>query len=203
MSNLQQINLLLPEFQKEKHPLRFVTILSGWGLIFFFLGSLQMWGFYQTEDSRERLANLQSQEVKVLQQLQNLQNSTSRNNGAQLDNNIGAAQAEVKQRRQLLRILKGQDVGNISGFSDYLISLSRQHTDGISLEYIDLIDGGAYVELSGWTYRPELIPEFIQRLRSEDSFEDTLFGNLAIERIAGQSTDALRFELGESGRDGS
>jgi len=138
-----------------------------------------------------------------LQQLQNLQNSTPRDNSARLSNSIGAVQAEVKQRRQLLQILEGQDVGNVTGFSDYLISLSRQHTDGISLEYIDLIDGGDYVELSGWTYRPELVPAFIQRLRSEDSFEDTLFGNLAIERVAGQSTGALRFELGESGRGGS
>jgi hypothetical protein len=203
MSTLQQINLFRPEFQQEKHPFRFVTMLIAWGLIVIFFGSLQLWGWYQTESTREQLASMEHQQTRVLQQLKALSGLTPRNNKAQLESNLLSAQAEVTQRRKLLKIMKGQSVGNAQGFSDYMISLSRQHMDGLSLEHFKLMEGGDYVELSGWTRKPELVPDYLQRLRSEDTFHDSRFGDMAIERVADQPSEALRFILGEAIEGGS
>ena len=203
MSSLQQINLYRPEFQKEIDPFRFTTMLIAWGLVVVFYATIQMWVWNQTQNSREQLAAMEIQQAKVLQQLQSLRDSTPRNRNAQMDTAIAVLKAEVVERRQLLQLMRGQDVGNTDGFSDYLISLSRQHMDGLALEHFNLMKGGDYVELSGWTYKPELVPDYLQRLRKESSFQDTRFGDMAIERVTRQQTTALRFNLGEEEKGGS
>ena len=203
MSNLQQINLFLPEFRPAQHPFRFVAILSAWAAIIVFFALIQLWGWHRTQESRERLADMEQQQIKVLQQLRNLRDSTPQSTKAQIDSSIDEARAEVAQRRQVLQLMKGRNIGNSEGFSHFLVSLSRQHMDGLSLEHFGLIDGGNYIELSGWTYRPELVPDYLQRLQKEDSFSNTRFGDMSIKRIAGRRADALWFVLGDKAGGGS
>jgi hypothetical protein len=97
--------------------------------------------------------------------------------------------------------MKQQEMGNSSGFSEYLIGLSRQHADGLSLELIELGEGGRTVELSGWTRTPELVPDYVQRLRQEASFHNTRFGEMSIERSPNDRIDALRFSLGDGSKE--
>jgi hypothetical protein len=199
MSELQQVNLFRPELQPQKQPFRLVSIVSAWGLIVVLFTLLQLWGLYRSNDSQQQLADMKQQQIQILQQLNDLRDLTPQNNSARLENKINLARAELEQRRQLLQVMKGQNIGNSTGFSNYLIGFSRQHMSGLSLEYFNLTDGGENIELSGWTHKPELVPDYIGRLRREDSFQDTQFGELAIERVAQRRTDALRFVLGEDG----
>ena len=195
MSGLQQINLYLPEFMPEKGAFNFVAMLYAWAGILVFLGLVQLWGWNQTQNARERLAAIEEEQVRVLQQLKNLREATPRESKAQMQTKIEQAEAAVKQRQQLLDIMKVRNIGNTDGFSGFLISLSRQHMEGLALERFSFLKGGDYVELSGWTYKPELVPDYIRRLQEEDSFGETRFGEMSIERIAAQGSDALKFVL--------
>jgi hypothetical protein len=107
----------------------------------------------------------------------------------------------MERRRQVLQILRARDMVNESGFSAYLTGFSQQHQEGLSVDHFGLWEGGAYVELSGWTYRPELAPAYVQRLQSEESFRSSRFGNLTIERSQEQRTDALQFKFSETRKD--
>ena len=195
MSSLQQINLLRPEFRPQKPPFSFDTMLMSLAAMLLFLVMLQLWGWYQTESAKEQLAMLQGHQLNVLQELANIRASTPQNREAQLDAEIRIAEAEIERRRQILSIMAGQDTGNASGFSEHLISLSRQHMDGLSLEHFRLSQGGDYVELSGWSYRAEFVPDYARRLSVEDVFQHARFGDMVIERVAEQRTDALRFSF--------
>jgi hypothetical protein len=203
MSKLQQVNLYGPEFQSQKQPFSFRTILMTWGILIVFFGSLQSWGWYQVQNTQDKLITLEQQQVNVLQQLEHMRGTTPRNRNAQLDVSINKFQVDVERRRQVLYIMKDQILGNESGFSDYLLGLSRQAINGLSLEYIGLLRGGSYVELSGWTRRAELVPSYVQKLQKENSFRNAHFGDMAIERMVDQRTDALRFRLGEAEKGGS
>ena len=203
MSELQQVNLYGPEFRPQQQPFSLRTMLMTWGIVLVFFASLQFWGWYQIQNARDQLTNLEQRQVKVLRQLEEMRGSTPRDKNAEFDVKINQLRGDVERRRQILYVMKGQNMGNESGFSDYLLSLSRQAINGLSLEYIGLLQGGNYVELSGWTYRAELVPGYLQRLQQEDSFRNARFGDMAIERLADQRTDALRFSLGEAEEGGS
>lgn len=202
MSSLQQINLLRPEFRPQKPPFSSYTMLMGLGAILAFLVTLQFWGWYQTEHTQDELTILQRHQQKVLQELAAMRASTPQNQEARLDAEIRRLELKVERRRQVLSLLAGQDMGNASGFSQHLIGFSRQHMDGLSLEQFRLSQGGDYVEFSGWSYRAEFVPDYAQRLRGEDVFRYARFGNMVIERIAEQRTDALRFKFGLSDKGG-
>ena len=201
MSNLQQVNLYLSELRPQQQPFRFVMILYIWGVTVAFFAAIQYWGWNQTQNAESHLSDLNKQEIKVLQQLQALRANAPRNTRAQFEQKLTAARAELEQRQQLMDTMKRQEMGNSTGFSEYLISLSRQHADGLSLELIEFDDGGRTVELSGWTRTPELVPDYVQRLRQEVSFNNTRFGEMSIERSANDRVDALRFSLGDGSKD--
>ena len=75
---------------------------------------------------------------------------------------------------------------------------------GVSLERIGLLQGVSYVDLYGRTYRADLVPGYLQRLRTEDSFRNTRFGEMSIEQIeGGQRASPLRFRFGKGAIDGS
>ena len=82
-------------------------------------------------------------------------------------------------------------------FWPYDLSLSLRNYN------FNLMDGGDYVELSGWTYKPELVPDYLRRLQNEASFQNSRFGDMAIERVSREQTTALRFNLGEADEGGS
>lgn len=203
MSRLQQVNLFRPEFRPQRNHFALPTMLTTWGVMLVFFASLQFWGWYQIQKTQEQLTTVELHQLKVLQQLNAMRDSTPRIKKVQLDTRLKKVQIEVDRRRQILHIMKGQSRGNASGFSAYLISLSRQALDGMSLEYFGLLQGGDYVELSGWTRRAELVPAYVQRLRNENSFRNSRFGDMSIERIAEQRTDVLRFKFGEAEIGGS
>lgn len=203
MSRLQQVNLYRPEFRPQSQSFSLLTMLMTWGAMLVFFAILQLWGWYQIQKTQQQLATVELHQDKILQQLKSMRGSSPRTKKAQLDALLKKVRSEVERRRQILHIMKGQDMGNAHGFSPYLIGLSRQAIDGVSLEYFGLFQGGDYVELSGWTHRAELVPEYVQRLQNEYSFRNTRFGDMSIERIAEQRTDALRFKFGEAEKGGS
>jgi hypothetical protein len=201
MNDLQQVNLYLTELRPQQQPFRFIMILYTWGITAAFFTVIQYWGWNQTQNAETHLSDLNKQEIKVLQQLQTLRANAPRNARAQLEQKLTTARAELVQRQQLMDTMKQQEMGNSSGFSEYLIGLSRQHADGLSLELIELGEGGRTVELSGWTRTPELVPDYVQRLRQEASFHNTRFGEMSIERSPNDRIDALRFSLGDGSKE--
>lgn len=202
MSTLQQVNLIGKKPDRAGQPFSFLTMLVAWGVIIVFFASLQLWGVYQTKQEREQITILDAQQNKVLQQLVALRASAPLNRKAQLDNKIANIQSEVERRSRILRTMNERNIGNENGFSSYLVGLSRQHMEGISLDHFGLLEGGTYIELSGWTHRAELAPGYVKRLRNESSFSDSRFGDMTIERVKDKRADALQFKFGEAEKDG-
>ncbi len=198
MSTLQQVNLIGLEHKGHTQPFSLLNMVMLWGTVVVFLLILQAWGWYQTERAGSQIAVLQVQQDKVLKQLAALREATPQNTKAGLEQRIARTRAEVEQRRQILQLMTARDMVNENGFSASLTSLSKQHQEGLSVEHFGLWQGGAYVELSGWTYRPEFAPAYVQRLQGEDSFRGSRFGNLTVERAQDKRADALQFKFSES-----
>lgn len=203
MSALQQVNLLSQDLQRQKPSFSLPAMIMAWSVIVLFFATLQTWGWYQTQKTRDQMSGLEAQQNQVQQQIATMRASTPLRNKQQLEEEINAIQSEVARRRQVLRLVDDRNMGNESGFSPFLAGFSRQYKEGLSLEHFRLLEGGTYVELSGWTRRAELVPGYVQRLGTESSFQDSNFGPMTIERvpIKGQPADVLQFKFGEPGND--
>lgn len=88
------------------------------------------------------------------------------------------------EKTRAINYLSGSETSNITGFSYLLQSLGRQRDsiDNIWLTRIKFDDGGFNMRLDGSSYRPELLPEFIQALNQEVLYKDREFRDLRIAR---------------------
>jgi hypothetical protein len=198
MSTLQQVNLIDLEHKGHSQPFSLNNMLVIWGVVILFFMMMQTWGWYQTEKTRAQIVSLEVQQDRVLKQLARLREATPQSRKAELDQRLASTRIEVERSRQVLHIMRARDIVNENGFSSYLTGFSRQHVDGLSIDHFGLWEGGTYVELSGWTYRPEFAPAYVQRLQDEESFQHSRFGNLTLERAQEKRTDALHFKFGEA-----
>jgi hypothetical protein len=88
------------------------------------------------------------------------------------------------EKTRAINYLNGNEISNDTGFSQLLQSLGRQRDsiDDIWLTRIKFSDGGYNMRLDGSSYKPELLPEFIQALNQEVLYKDIEFRNLRISR---------------------
>ena len=88
------------------------------------------------------------------------------------------------EKTRAINHLSGSEISNVTGFSQLLQSLGRQRDsiDDIWLTRIKFSDGGYNMRLDGSSYKPELLPEFIQALNQEVLYKDLEFRDLRISR---------------------
>jgi len=88
------------------------------------------------------------------------------------------------EKRRALNYLSGNDTGNISGFSFLLEGLGRKRDSvkDLWLKKIMFSRGGYHLRLDGSSYRPDLLPKFIQALSEEAIYKDREFKELKISR---------------------
>jgi hypothetical protein len=91
---------------------------------------------------------------------------------------------EVDIKQKLVAALSRSEFGDTKGFSAYLEGLSRQHVQGIWLKRIHLNKGGNAINLSGSTYQPDLVPQYLQRLSHEEVFAGKTFSSFLMQRSA-------------------
>jgi hypothetical protein len=108
--------------------------------------------------------------------------TTSRTKSQEIEASIAKAEAELATRQALLDRLKGGDLGNPRGFSDFMAALARQRTEGIWITGLAVGEGGADFQIQGGVTRPELLTEYIRRLSREDVMKGKPIDDLRIER---------------------
>ena len=198
---MQQINLYQAEFQPSTEPLlaRQVSLLAVVSLFVFLLMTL-----LGSRDNNALQAEFEANKAKLSaldNRLHALRAQVPREDKVAMEKRTAELTAQIERRRLLNGLMNEQNLGNALGFSAQFEALARQSLATLALDQFSLEEGGRYAELSGWTRAADQLPLYLQNLREEDSFSETRFGVMVIER-EGQRADALRFQLGRPG-DGS
>jgi hypothetical protein len=178
----QQINLFNPIFRKQKKYLSVVTILQSLGLIL--LGGLLLSGYATYRSSR-----LAAEAIVVSNQLTMAQAQLTRvdtgyaprQKSATLDEDIKKADAQLKSLRAVSDILQSGELGNTKGYAIYLRAFARQIVDGLWLTGFNIYGAGTEIGLSGRSLRPELVPVYIGRLKSESVMQGKSFSALQMQ----------------------
>jgi hypothetical protein len=165
----QQINLYNPIFLQKKKHFSAVTMLQALGLL---LGGILVFYAYALNESRSlaRVADdtrkqLQSQSEQVAKLTREF---SPEGQSKLLGEEVARAGASLKQREDLLAMLRTGGLGNTAGFARYLSALARQPVPGVWLTGFSIGGDEAELLLSGRVLQADLVPAYIRALTKEE-----------------------------------
>jgi cell division protein FtsB len=146
------------------------------------------------QSGADELAVLKAQQQESSSQLDRLNAKIIKlKNVSSLKSQIELTQEDIVFRRKLLASV-GPVNETITNFAEHLTGLARQHVDGMWFTTIQLQDGGHQLALRGRTQHAELLPRYLQKLRSEKIFSGHNFKVFRM-KVPEDRVDLLDFEL--------
>ncbi len=181
---MQQVNLYQKEFFHSYDYRRIAVVGSLLLLLLIFV----LVNFYQTYSARQLRVELENKTETLRSIEQSYAVLEVKAKPKAKDMNLAADLERTRrnniEKRRALNYLSGNDTGNISGFSFLLEGLGRKRDSvkDLWLKKIMFSRGGYHLRLDGSSYRPDLLPKFIQALSEEAIYKDREFKELKISR---------------------
>jgi len=164
----QQINLYNPQFLKQEKHFSARTIVQALGLIALGLGAVYVYALVQTR-AAERLASETGNQLSA--QRDQFTALTVRfspeGRNKTLEAEVARLDAELKARQGLLAVLGTGELGNTTGFSEFLAALGRQAMPGVWLTGLSIGEAGNDLQVQGRALRADLVPAYLKALNNE------------------------------------
>jgi Tfp pilus assembly protein PilN len=178
----RQINLFNPIFLKQEKQFSALTMLQALGIILLCAILLTLY-------TRFQLSNLESEKQATATQLQLAQNQLAKvtveygpkQKDPTLASQLRRAELEVKSLQQISQLLGEGGIGNTAGYSNYLSAFARQISGGIWLTGLTIQGAGSEIAIQGSALRPESVPAYLSRLRSEPIMQGASFATLEMQ----------------------
>ncbi len=192
----QEVNLYSIDFHRGDQAFSFRTTVMAASAFFAILLLVNGYGYWDMFQKKQQLTAINLQAAELNSRVEQLKSTRPLSQRVSIEKEISELVDELDKRKSLLDVIGGQNMGNGEGFSVYLEALSRQALPEVSLTEFNILRGGSYVELAGWTVKPESVPFYLNRLRDEAVFKQVKFGVLAIKKDEKHS-NKLQFSLGK------
>jgi len=165
----QQINLYNPIFLQKKKYFSAVTMLQALALLL--AGILLFYG-YAVRETRTlgRLAAEGSRQLEVqsAQIAQLTREFSPQGTSRMLEDEVARATSRLKEREDLLGVLRTGGLGNTDGFAKYLGALARQSVPGVWLTGLSIGGDESELRLNGRVLHSDLVPAYIRVLNKEE-----------------------------------
>jgi hypothetical protein len=164
----QQINLYDPIFLKKEKHFSARTIAQALGVMAVALVAFYVYALVQTRAAERGVGELGNQVAAQRDQLVQLTPKLSPEGRSRaLEAEVARLEAEVAARQTMLALLGTGQLGNTTGFSEFLAALGRQAVPGVWLTGLSIGESGNDFQVHGRALRPELVPAYLQALNSE------------------------------------
>lgn len=178
----QQINLFNPVFLKQKKYFSAVTMAQALGLILLGCALLTGYMMYQANRLKNEAATAQARLAATQAQLAQITAAGQlRQKDKVLEEQVKKAEAEIKAMQDVFVTVRKGDFGNTAGYSEYFRAFSRQIIPGLWLTGLTIQGAGNEIEINGRATRPDLVPEYLGRLKREKSMQGKSFASLEIQ----------------------
>lgn len=164
----QQINLYNPLFLKKEKHFSARTMAQALGVIALGLAALYAYALFESrsaeraaQQQRRHLAGQRDQLMLLGKQL------ASQGITKALENEVARTDAEVKARQTTLNALSSGELGNTSGFSDFLAAFGRQAMAGVWLTGFNVGNAGNELTVTGRALQADLVPAYLRALNRE------------------------------------
>ena len=178
----QQINLYQPIFRRQRQIFSAATLLQSIGIVAAGLLAAYVYGAFKVSALETEVVQLEGRERALATQLASVDPTLNKNRRAEMEQELRLMNERLLDQQRLIETLRKQPLGTTDGFSRYLAALGRQQTPGLWLTQFAINGGTGAIELAGRSTRPELVPEFLQRLGQEAALVGQRFDRLEIER---------------------
>jgi len=179
----QQINLYQPMFRKQKKVFSassmlgvFVAALIVFGGVYGFAS----WNVYSLEQQSETMKQEHARELVRLEELS--KRYPVRKKSKSVEQQLKDLQKERQAKQYLVNTLSDRSIGNSDGFSEFFVGIAKRRLPGMWLNRLELGQGGNVIGIYGSTVKPELVPQFLQELAAEDSFQGSNFRVFSMQR---------------------
>lgn len=179
----QQINLFNTAFAKQS---KLLSTQAVWqGLAVAMLGVALFYGYasYQAYVLTQK-ADVSSKQLTAAQaQLAGQAADLSPQKANQLiEEEIKKVDAQVAAQQEMLGTLQGGNMGNTTGYSEYMRAFARQAVSGLWLTGFTITGNASQLALQGSVVNAELVPTYIRRLNQEPIMRGKSFAVLHIEQ---------------------
>lgn len=161
----QQINLFNPLFLHKEKYFSARAMAQALGLIVLGLAGLYVFALVQTRDLQRTAAEYARQ---VDAQREQFVQYGGQGRSTLLQAEVARLEAEVKARRALVATLKGGELGNTEGFSQYFAAFGRRPMPGVWLTGFSVGDSGNELKVRGRVLHPDLVPAYLKALNHEE-----------------------------------
>jgi len=195
MNVQQQINLYQPIFRKQEKVFSARTmlmVLVATIVLFSSIYGYARWNVFALVDESEKLTVSYQNETKRLNDLAHRFPIKQKNR--KVETELDNLKNERKAKQFLIKTLSGRSIGNDEGFSSFFEAMARQRPTGMWLQRFEIEQGGQVIGIYGSSLQPELVPEFLQRLSEESSFDGSNFRIFRMQRDK-ENTAAINFTL--------
>jgi len=168
---MQQVNLYTEAFRPKKVvlPLEHIVLLTVFSILLVIAASFGLNASLVKGEQR-----LHEKEVRVVKMAEQLVKLEAKAKQLRQDDSLVAANnrlsTKLDARRQMIDVLDSVVVKDDEGFSNLLLSLARQKTEGLWLTSIHVGASGQDMTIEGTTLNANAVPEYLQNLRSESGF---------------------------------
>lgn len=196
----QQINLFNPAFVQRRQPFSLAAMLQGLGLILAGAAAMYGYAYYQVGQLEQQVVESTRRFNAEQLRLGSLaaEFSPQRSN-EKLQEAVRQLEQQVGEQTELVEVLKSGALGNSEGYSGYMRAFSRQAVQGLWLTGFNVSGDGTQLSLSGAVTHPDLLPEYIQRLRREAVMQGKTFAALQMQQAKadkpGETPRYVEFEL--------
>jgi hypothetical protein len=195
----QQINLYNPLFLKHEKQFSVRTMLQGLAMVVVGLMVLSVFAVMQTQ-SAERLGRQYAEQVAAQRdQFVAISRRAPQSRSQALESEVARLEAEVRARRELLGSLGSGELGNVTGFSDFMAAFGRQAMPGLWLTGFTVADAGNDLQLRGRAVRPELVPAYLRKLNDEPAMRGRRVTEMRLAAKP-EKQNFVEFSIGTSAR---
>ncbi|MEO8465898.1 MAG: hypothetical protein ABI640_11205 [Gammaproteobacteria bacterium] len=184
MTVYQQINLYQPIFRKQRQIFSAMTLTQVLGIVAAALLMIYAYGLLQVRGLEGEVVQLEGHEKALTAQIARVDPGQSQHRRAEVEEELKKLNATVVTQQRLIDVLRERPLGSQSGFSGYLAALGRERTTELWLTQFAINGSTGALELAGRSTRPELVPEYLQRLGREQALTGQRFDALEIEHDA-------------------
>ncbi len=179
----QQVNLYHPIFRKQEK--RFSARAMVQAVLVVLAGIVLMYGYawWQVGSLRSELARAERDRAAAAQRLEALNTRVAgRRADAVLEQERRDLELRLAAREQIQALLARETLGDQQGTSRYFAALARQSLSGLWLTGFTITGGGDSLTLTGRATRPELLPEYLDRLSGEQALAGKRFEVFQMQR---------------------
>ena len=179
----QQINLYHPIFRRQEKKFSAKTMLQAAVIVLSGVVLLYAFSWWRVLALRAEAREVDQEQQAVAKRIEQISRKfPPRQADPVLAAEVRNLQQRVTASARAYAILQHHSLGTTSGYSSYLIALSREHVPGLWLTGLSIGNAGKSVMLQGRSLQPDLVPRLLQQLSSEQALADINFQVFRLDR---------------------